>query len=161
MVDFDSHIEERTKAVLEGYHRDFNKLSIRAWGTRDSPAPVLGLEEGGECEGVAFRISEENIDEVIEKLDKREGKSYKKHRKEVHLEDGRTRTATVWINDPDRWTYAGDESLEERLRMAENASGEVGTAKEYALSVWQELQDLGIQDSHVEEYVERLQNLSN
>lgn len=154
--DLPFEYEERAKAVLEGYHRDFNKKSTRNWGTPGSPGPVLGLEPGDECEGMAFRIADETIDGVIDKIDSREGPSYDRNQKEIQLEDGREVTAIVWINDRDRSTYIGDENIGERARMAVNAVGEKGSAKDYALRTREELKDLNIDVPHVEELVENV-----
>lgn len=162
LSDFEDEFEaeEKAKGVLQGYQRDFNKRSTRNWGTSHSPAPVLGLEPGGECIGVAFRIAEDRIDEVVNWIDHREGDSYFKRPKAIQLEDGEDVTASVWINDRTRNTYIGDKSLEERAKMAIHASGEKGSAKQYALMVWKELQNLDIEDSHVEEYVEMVAALT-
>lgn len=145
-------VEEKAIGVLQGYQRNFNKRSTRNWGTSRSPGPVLGLEPGGECTGIAFQIAEDCIDEVVDWIDRREGDSYCKHPKDIQLEDGGDVTASVWINDRTRNTYIGDKSLEERAKMAINASGKKGSAKQYALDIWKELQNLDIEDPHVEKY---------
>ena len=43
------YIKAYKNTVLLGYHREYNKKSVREWGTEENPAPTLGLEEDGEC----------------------------------------------------------------------------------------------------------------
>ena len=49
------------QAVLNGFHRSFNKNSVKNWGTRSVPCPTLGLEpaEGDQCVGTAFEFSDD------------------------------------------------------------------------------------------------------
>jgi len=156
MWDFDLEYEERVEGLLDGYHRSFNKKSTRNWGTRETPGPVLGLDPGGECRGIVFRISDDVWDRVVSEIDDREGPSYDARDETVQLTDGRTVTTRVWINDRERFTYIGDRSVEERARMSVEASGTNGSAQEYALETWRELQALGIDDSHVEAFVQQV-----
>lgn len=159
MWKYDFDVEERVKGVLEGYHREFNKKSTRGWGTREAPAPVLGLESGGECVGLAFRLADGYADEIIAGIDEREGSSYQRKMEEIHLEDGRTVTASVWINMRN-FTYVGDEPIEERARMAVRAAGGNGAAVDYVLGTRRTLRELGEEDPHVEEFAEKVEELS-
>ena len=161
MWDFDLASEERVEGVLDGYHRSFNKKSTRNWGTSGMPGPVLGLEPGGECRGIVFRIADDGWDEVVSEIDDREGPSYDAQDESVQLTDGRTVTARVWVNDRERFTYIGDRSVEERARMAVNASGTNGSAQEYVLETWRELQALGIEDPHIEAFVQQVRTIAD
>src|SRR5258708_37427072 len=46
----------RVPARIHGYHRRFCVYSHRYPGTPDRPGLVLGLDHGGSCHGLAFRI---------------------------------------------------------------------------------------------------------
>lgn len=48
--------EERHKVRIDGYHRAFCINSHTYRGTPEHPGVVLGLDEGGSCEGIAYRV---------------------------------------------------------------------------------------------------------
>src|SRR5215469_11706625 len=51
---------ERVPARLIGEHRALCVYSFVHRGTPEKPGLVLGLDRGGACRGVAFRIAEKN-----------------------------------------------------------------------------------------------------
>ena len=64
--------EESRPALLEGWHRELCVYSHHWRGTADRPGLVLGLDEGGTCRGVAFRVAASHVDEVRAYLHARE-----------------------------------------------------------------------------------------
>ena len=63
---------ERRVARVSGWHRAFCLATPAGRGSVDNPGLVLGLEEGGDCDGVAFRISGEVVEAELAMLWKRE-----------------------------------------------------------------------------------------
>src|ERR1700754_1987402 len=51
------HFAERRVARVSGWHRAFCLATPAGRGSVDNPGLVLGLDESGHCDGVAFRIS--------------------------------------------------------------------------------------------------------
>ena len=63
---------EARRARLEGYHRSFCIYSLHYRGTQQRPGLVLGLARGGTCEGIAFRVADEDAPAVRAYLHARE-----------------------------------------------------------------------------------------
>ena len=63
---------EARRARLTGYHRAFCIYSIHYRGTERRPGLVLGLDRGGVCEGIAFRLAPETRAATLAYLRRRE-----------------------------------------------------------------------------------------
>jgi len=144
----------RTVATLEGFQREFNKASVKHWGSNDIPCPTLGLRpsDTGKCVGVVFEFPPTEREEVLATLRRREGRSFTISEVGVLLESGEAVPAIVPMND--RWanTYIGARSLEERARLAHTATGAKGACVAYVTGIRDKLRAMGIQDQAVEEF---------
>ncbi|MDR4126223.1 gamma-glutamylcyclotransferase [Yanghanlia caeni] len=63
---------ERRHALLYGYHRALCLWSRVNRGTPEQPGLVFGLDAGGSCRGVAFRIDTQQAPHIMEALWRRE-----------------------------------------------------------------------------------------
>ena len=63
---------EARRARLEGYARAFCIYSLHYRGTRERPGLVLGLARGGTCDGIAFRVADQDASAVRAYLHARE-----------------------------------------------------------------------------------------
>ena len=63
---------EAAKARLPGYHRALCVRSHVHRGTPERPGLVFGLDRGGSCVGMAFRVSGDKRGEVLDYLRARE-----------------------------------------------------------------------------------------
>jgi cation transport protein ChaC len=64
--------EEAQHARLTGYRRCFCIYSVHHRGTTERPGMVLGLDRGGACEGIAYRVSAANATQTTRYLRARE-----------------------------------------------------------------------------------------
>jgi cation transport protein ChaC len=92
---------ERRPARLIGVHRS---LCVYSWvhrGTPDHPGLVLGLDRGGTCRGLAFRVAASERDEVIAYLRAREQVTavYLERVREVRFTDGSAAQALTYVVD--------------------------------------------------------------
>jgi cation transport protein ChaC len=66
------HFAEHRLATLFGYHRGFCLWSRTGRGTPGQPGLMLGLDFGGSCRGVAFRIAADAVKHELTLLWRRE-----------------------------------------------------------------------------------------
>src|ERR1700741_3301702 len=129
---------EQVPARLIGEHRALCVYSFVHRGTPEKPGLVLGLDRGGACRGVAFRVAEKNRADTVAYLRAREQVTsvYREVVRSVWLEnDARQRvSALVYVVDRGHVQYAGRLSLAEQLRHVLQGHGRSGNNRDYVLS---------------------------
>lgn len=142
--------EAQVPGILDGSHRALCVYSVLHRGTREEPGLVLGLDHGGACQGVAFRVTPGAEDDTVAYLREREQVTdvYVEAYRDVRLDDGSNRmvTALTYLADCNHAQYAGPLSLEEQLRIVLRCSGQAGANIEYVLNTVQHLEELGVHD---------------
>src|SRR4051812_14280179 len=63
---------EMRPAHLRGYHRSFCLYSRDYRGTPEQPGLVLGLDRGGSCHGIAYRLPPAEVGAVLDRIWARE-----------------------------------------------------------------------------------------
>ena len=127
-------------------------------GTPERPGLVLGLEPGGSCLGMAFRVPDDLTDEVLAYLRDREMKTRAYHEKRlpVRLDGGEMVCALTYVVDRGHCQYAGNIGVDEIVRTISGAVGESGRNEDYVLNTIRHLQALGIRDRRLESIARRL-----
>lgn len=143
---------ERRRARLGGYHRS---LCIHSWehcGTRARPGLVMGLDRGGACVGVAFRIAPANQDAVMAYLRAREliNGVYDERLSKIVLSDGQAARAIAYVADRSHEQYAGRLSVEEAVERVCGAVGDAGPNEDYVLNTAAHMRELDIRDPWIE-----------
>lgn len=134
-------------ALLKGYHRALCVYSHFHRGTPARPGLVLGLDRGGSCRGVAFRVAAADGEAVLAYLDERElvSPAYRRRLLPVRLEDREVR-AHAYVVDRAHSRYAGKLSLEESAAYVLQGVGASGSAFDYLENTVRHLDRLGIGD---------------
>ncbi|MFC5385659.1 gamma-glutamylcyclotransferase [Aquamicrobium segne] len=147
---------ERQRARLFGYRRTLCIYSHVYRGTSERPGLVLGLDRGGSCLGVAFKVEGARHDEVIAYLRAREqvNNVYLEKMLPLRLENGVRTEALVYVADRKHSQYAGSLKAAAAAAMVQEACGQAGPNREYVTNTVRHLQALGIRDHWLEE-VER------
>jgi len=145
---------ERRQARLIGGRRALCVYSHIHRGTPERPGLVLGLDRGGSCRGVAFRVAAEKASATLAYLQERElvTKVYKEAVRPVDLLDGtaaRVR-ALCFLVDRSHTQYAGGLSLDEQLRLVKQGHGRSGANPEYVRETVRHMHELGIRDPALE-----------
>jgi glutathione-specific gamma-glutamylcyclotransferase len=150
--------EERVKARLAGYRRSLCIRSTVHRGTPDRPGLVFGLDRGGSCVGMAFRVKAEDGAAVIAYLRERElvTNVYTERTLAVRLADGRAVHAVAFVVDRGHGQYAGNLSIEHAAEVVARGHGRSGANADYVRSSLKEIQALGLRDRWLEAVVARL-----
>ncbi len=152
--------EERVLARLDGLHRSLCVYSHVHRGTRDRPGLVLGLDHGGSCKGIAFRVRPELRRTTIEYLRAREQVTsvYLEVQCRVHLVDGRRATAIAYKVDRRHEQYAGRLSDARILDLVRQGEGVSGRNPDYVIATADHLAELSVRDAHLEAIASALRN---
>ncbi len=148
---------EMRPARLTGYHRAFCIYSVHYRGTLRQPGLVLGLDRGGVCDGIAFRIAPERHAETLAYLRRREliYGVYREMLAPVALahggdEDPRTVRAVTYIAERAHPAYAGVLPLFTEAHLIRRSAGTGGTNLDYLASTLRHLRTLGISEPRLE-----------
>ncbi|AZO61002.1 MAG: gamma-glutamylcyclotransferase [Mesorhizobium sp.] len=150
-----AHVETR-RARLYGFRRSLCVYSFVHRGTRERPGLVLGLDRGGSCVGLAFRVPGDLRDEVLSYLRERElvTSVYLERTLDVRLDgagQGGTVEAVAYIVDRAHEQYAGGLDADHAAKVVRGAVGQSGRNEDYVLSTVEHLRALGIRDHWLEE----------
>ncbi|WP_407158429.1 gamma-glutamylcyclotransferase [Bradyrhizobium sp. STM 3557] len=141
---------EQVPARLIGEHRALCVYSFVHRGTPEKPGLVLGLDRGGACRGIAFRVPERTREETIAYLRAREQVTsvYREVMRSVWLEnDARQRvSALTYVVDRGHVQYAGRLSLHEQLSHVRQGHGQSGANRDYVTSTVKAIEAQGFRD---------------
>jgi cation transport protein ChaC len=145
---------EAVAAHLAGLHR---ALCVYSWvhrGTRENPGLVLGLDRGGSCKGIAYRVSGEERERVTAYLRERElvTNVYVETWRQIRLvrESDPPVLALTFIADRHHEQYAGKLSREKLLEHVRGRHGRSGPNSEYVINTVRHLRQLAIHDAALE-----------
>ncbi len=145
-------VQQKT-ARIDGWHRSFCLSTPAGRGSVENPGLVLGLDTGGECTGVAFRIDENKLEAELTLLWRREMLSgaYIPTWVELFDEDGRVfGHAIAFTIDAGGCDYAGGLTRDEVVGRLATASGALGSAADYLFRTCEGLRANEISDTQLE-----------
>jgi glutathione-specific gamma-glutamylcyclotransferase len=147
--DFESCVP----AKLRGYHRKLCVYSFHYRGNADRPGLVFGLDRGGSCQGVAYKIATSNWPAVHDYLTRREliTDAYREVLKTVTLANGgRTVRALTYVVNHAHPQCARTLRDEIILQLVRQGHGEAGFNIDYVRATHRKLAELGIRDDNLE-----------
>jgi cation transport protein ChaC len=154
-----SHVEERL-ATLHGWRRSFCIGWVRLYrGTPERPALMLGLDRGGSCRGVVFRLPPEAVAENLDIVFRREH-PLRWERPHMQWATARTDEGPVRVlvtrgsrSDPEYLPGLDEDVVVEALATA---AGERGSMAEYLRNTIEHLEARGIHDRYLWRLQERV-----
>jgi cation transport protein ChaC len=134
-------------ARIYGFHRSFCLWSRLGRGTPDKPGLVLGLDHGGSCAGLAYRIAAAHVREEFRLLWRREmvTGSYVPTWVKARTPQGAV-AAIAFVINRRSVAYAGRLPSPEAARRIRDASGIHGPCADYLLRTVGGLREYGIDD---------------
>jgi cation transport protein ChaC len=145
------HFAERRVARLRGYRRSFCLWTHLGRGTPDKPGLMLGLDRGGSCRGVVYRISDDHVDSELDILWRREmiGGAYAPRWLRAETPEGAVESIVFTMNRKhDR--YAGRLSERQVADVLATATGRLGACAEYLMNTVEHLDQLGMTDTYLQ-----------
>lgn len=150
---------ETRPARLQGWHRAFCIYSEHYRGTPKKPGLILGLLPGGACRGLAHRLPRDKYEDVRRYLIVREIDNdgvYQEVVRPIHLADGRTVPALVYLADRAHRQFAGKLSIAESARLVRQGHGATGSNIEYLENTLAHLRELRMRDDTLEKLARRV-----
>jgi cation transport protein ChaC len=154
---------ERRRARLLGAHRALCVYSFVHRGTPEKPGLVLGLDRGGNCRGIAYRVAAAERVATIDYLRAREQVTmvYREALRSVWLDDDPQRrvAALCYLVDRGHEQYAGRLTLEQQLHYVRQGHGRSGHNRDYVLAAVKEIEAQGYRDEQLHLLAERLKGV--
>jgi cation transport protein ChaC len=141
------------RALLRGWHRSFCLWSHRYRGTPERPGLVLGLDRGGACLGVAFKVAGAEAEAVLRYLDDRElpdGAEVVYHRRLVPVrlpeQGGAVVPAVTYVVNRASRNYVPRLAPEQAAATIARGVGQMGANRDYLLNTLRHLDGIGVRD---------------
>jgi glutathione-specific gamma-glutamylcyclotransferase len=153
---------ERIEARLVGAHRALcvYSFSFVHRGTAERPGLVLGLDRGGTCRGIAYRVSVAERADAVAYLRKREQVTsvYREVIRPIWLQRQLQErvSALCYMVDRGHPQYAGRLSLEQQLHHVRQGHGLSGANRDYVIATVAALEQLGYRETDLHLLAQRL-----
>jgi len=151
MWDPGFRFEDVRRAHVPGFARRFILKDIYGGrGTVDAPGLMVALDKGVGCDGLAFRIARENIDEETEVLWRREriGPAYTPVFLETISANNRM-AALTFVADHDADLIDASLTRAQQIEYCATGTGFLGSSLDYLRNIHRQFDALGIQDDEV------------
>lgn len=149
-------------ATLRGWRRSLCVYSHIYRGTPERPGLVLGLDRGGSCRGVAFRVDATLRETTIRYLREREQVTavYVERTAPITLESGERVRALTYVANRLHPQYVGRLEREATLELVRAGMGRSGANAAYVTETHDHLLAIGVRDRELEWLSAKLQGAS-
>jgi len=159
------HYAERRPATLRGFHRRFCLWSTTSRGTPDKPGLVLGLDLGGTCQGLAYRLAAGQAAPELKLLWQREMVVGSYASRWVRVEAApcaeshgcaEELRALAFVVNRQHPNFAGKLPLDAVVTALAGAAGHIGSAADYLHHTVDALAAHGLRDGYLERLCARV-----
>ncbi len=147
---------EVRRARIHGFSRSFClKDTFGARGTAEAPGLMAALDTGGQCDGLAFRIAADHVEEESGVLWRRElvGPAYLPLLHEIETAHGPVE-ALIFAADHSAPVICADIGREDQIRYIATGAGFLGSSLQYLENIVAQFGALGIEDRAVSQLLE-------
>ncbi len=140
--------EEQRSAKIYGFHRKFCMKTKLGRGSFKNPGLMLGLDKGGSCKGLIYKLKKINQIKEIDLLFKREmiTGAYIPKLLKTKMNNGKIVTSLTFTVDQKNENYVPNLSIFETAKLISKAHGFLGTCEEYLDYTISSLNELNIVD---------------
>ena len=142
---------EARRASVHGLHRRFCLWSLASRGKPHAPGLVLGLDRGGSCRGVVYRLPAPLAAKELHLLWRREMVTGAYAPRWLHVDaDGRRLVALGFVVRRDHAQYAGHLTIDAQAGVIARACGAFGSSADYLERTRVSLATHGVVDPYLE-----------
>ena len=149
---------ELRRALLRGWSRRLCIYSHIYRGTAERPGLVMGLDRGGSCAGVAFRVPSAQWPAALSYLRERElvTNVYLERQVRINFGGDGSVAALTYVADRLHPQYAGRLDRGRLVQLVRGSRGRAGTNADYIFNTLAHLTVIGIRDAELEWLAGRL-----
>lgn len=143
---------EQRAAVVPGWHRSFCIRLIWYRGTPERPGLMMGLDRGGLCRGVAYRIARRDAWSALSRVLRREISVKPAANRPRWLSariGGERRQVLGFVANRQATSYVGRLPLDRMAELIASGCGHRGSCAEYLLNTVLKLDEHGIRDRNL------------
>jgi cation transport protein ChaC len=139
---------EKLRGKVHGYHRRFCLWSTIGRGSPSKPGLMLGLERGGSCNGIFYKIDRREVRSELDIVFRREliTAAYRPTWVTARISDKSRFKAIAFVINRNHNRYAGTLDDETVIQTIAEAKGTLGSCSDYLYETVLQLDNLGMPD---------------
>ena len=148
--------EEQRRCRIQGYQKKFCFWTTLGRGSQEQPGLMMGLIDGGYCNGVSYRINPDKAATELDILFRREMLTFVYKPTWVNarcVESDTEFMALTFVVDPSNYRYVDDLTQQETVQIIARARGPLGRNCDYLFQLSEKLSEFGFEEPELDELV--------